>query len=295
MKTLVVSFRCLAVGAVLATCAFGQNAAPKNPQLKLPPLSPTSTVKHKVGFTDIEIVYSRPSLRGREIFGQWEPYGVVWRTGANAATQITFGTPVKFSGQELPAGTYALLTIPGPKEWTIIFNKGVKDWGAYSYKPENDILRVKANVRTLARPVETFTIEINDVSTESASLQLLWDKTHVVVPFTFDVKRNVLAQIQATMNSGQPIHQRDYYQAAMFHLENGLDLKPAKGWIEEATKGEKPPFFMLYGKARILAKLGDKAGATAAAKQSIAAANAQGGAVAVEYTRRNEELLASLK
>lgn len=295
MKTFPLSFRLLAATVALSSSLCAQNAAPKGPQINVPPLSPTSTVKQKVGFTEIEIVYSRPSLRGRKIFGAWEPYGEVWRTGANSATKITFSTAVKFGGKELPAGTYALQTIPGPKEWTIIFNKAAGDWGAYSYKQENDVLRVPAKVITLSRPVETFTIDINDLRTESATLNLMWETTHVAVPFTFDVKANVVAQIEAAMRSGQTLPPGAYYQAAMFYLENDLDLKQAKAWAEEATKGEKPQFFMLYGKARILAKLGDKAGATAAAKQSMAVAQAQGGAVASEYTRRNQELIASLK
>ncbi|MES2692806.1 MAG: DUF2911 domain-containing protein [Verrucomicrobiota bacterium] len=299
MKALTQPLRILVLGAVCATSSFGQTPAPKGPQITIPPLSPTSTVKHKVGFTEIEIVYSRPSLRGRKIFGDWEPYGEVWRTGANSATRITFSTAVKFDGKELPAGTYALQSIPGPKEWTIIFNKGTKDWGAYAYKQENDALRVKAKVLPLAQPVETFTIDLNDFRTESATLNLMWEKTHIAVPFTFDVKSSVVAQVDAAMSSGGTIPPGAYYQSAMFYLENGLDLAKAKTWIEKATAGEKPQFFMLYGKARILAKLGDKAGATAAAKQSIAAAEAaaatMGQSVADEYKRRNNELLATLK
>lgn len=296
MKSHALSLRLLAVSAaLLASTGFAQNAAPKKPAISVPPLSPASTLKQRVGFTDIEIVYARPSLRGRKIFGAWEPYGEVWRTGANNATKVTFSTPVRFSGKELPAGTYALYSIPGEKEWTIIFNKASGDWGAYSYKQENDVLRVTAKPIKLPQPVETFTIDINDIKTESATLNLSWENVRVPVPFQFDVISKVNAQIEAAMNSGQKLEPGAYYSAAVFYLENGLDLNKARGWIEEATKGENPRFFMLYQKARILAKLGDKTGATAAAQQSIAAAQKEGGPVAVEYRRRNEELLATLK
>lgn len=299
MQTLPRMVRVFVLGAVCAASALAQAPAAKGPQIAIPPLSPTSTVKHKVGFTEIEIVYSRPSLRGRKIFGEWEPYGEVWRTGANSATRITFSTAVKFGGKELPAGTYALQTIPGPKEWTVIFNKGTKDWGSYAYKAENDALRVQAKVVTLAHPVETFTIEVGDFRAESATLNLMWEKTHISVPFSFDVVSPVVAQIEAAMKSGATLNAGQYYQSAMFYLDNGLDVAKAREWIEKATAGDKPQFYMVYGKARILAKLGDKAGATAAAKQSIALAETasatMGPSVAAEYKRRNNELLATLK
>lgn len=293
MQTLPRSVRVFVLGAVCAASALAQAPAPKGPQITIPALSPTSTVKHKVGFTEIEIVYSRPSLRGRKIFGEWEPYGEVWRTGANSATRITFSTAVKIGGKELPAGTYALQSIPGPKEWTIIFNKGTKDWGSYSYKQENDALRVQAKVNTLAHPVETFTIDVGDFRAESAALNLSWEKTHISVPFSFDVVSQVVAQIDAAMKSGATLSPGQYYNSAMFYFENGLDLAKAREWIEKATAGDKPQFFMLYGRARILAKLGDKAGATAAAKASIAAAAGSG--AEAEYQRRNNDLIASLK
>jgi hypothetical protein len=124
---------------------------------------------------------------------------------------------------------------------------------------------------------------------------LNWEKTRVPVKFEFDVVKTVVAQIDSLMGSGQTLTPQVYYTAAMFYHDNGLDLKKAKTWAEAATKGDKPQFFMLHGKAKILAKLGDKAGATEAARQSIAAAQAQGGAVAAEYKRLNETLLASLK
>lgn len=295
MKSITLSLRLFSVAALVATAAFAQNSAPKGPSITPPPLSPPSTLKQKVGYTDIEIVYARPSMRGRKIFGAWEPYGEVWRTGANSATKITFSTPVRFGGKELPAGTYALFSVPGEKEWTIIFNKATGDWGAYAYKAENDVLRVSAKPVKLPQPLETFTIDINDIKTESATLNLSWERVRVPVPFEFDVISKVNEQIETALKSGQPLDPMAYFSAAVFHLENGLDLNKARGWIEEATKGDNPRFFMLYHKARILAKLGDKAGATVAAKQSMTAAQKQGGSVAAEYTRRNEELLATLK
>lgn len=285
------SSRWFAVGLVFAASSIFAQTQPA-PKIAVPAASPTSTLKQKVGFTEVEIVYARPSMRDRKIFGTFLPFGEVWRTGANTATKITFGTPVRFQGRELPAGLYALYSIPDAKEWTVIFNRVTGEWGAYSYKEENDALRVKVKPVTLTQVVETFTIDLNDIRAESATLNLSWEKTRVPVKFEFDVVKTVVAQIDAAMASGVALPAQTLYTAAMFYHDNGLDLKRARGWIEEATKGEKPSFFMLHGKAKILAKLSDKAGAIAAAKQSIAAAD---GAPKAEYVRLNEALIASLK
>jgi hypothetical protein len=124
------------------------------------PLSPKETVKAKIGGTNVEIVYSRPSSRGRTMIGGNEPYGQVWRTGANEATTIEFDKAVKIQGKDLPAGKYALFTIPGEKEWTIIFNKEHKQWGAYNYKQSEDALRVTVPAKKPKSFVETLTISV---------------------------------------------------------------------------------------------------------------------------------------
>jgi hypothetical protein len=262
------------------------------PQITLPALSPSATLSQKVGLGEITVEYARPSVKGRKIFGGLEPYGAVWRTGANTATKIVFSTPVTIEGKALPAGTYALYSIPGASEWMVIFNKATGEWGAYSYKPENDALRVQVKPIALAQLVETFTIDLNDLRADSATLNLLWENTRVPVKLKFDVVKDVVAQIDAVMGSGKTIPPAVYFTSAQFYYENGLDLNKARTWIEAATKGEKPPFYMVHWKAKILAKLGDKPGAIAAARQSIALAD---GAPKAEYVRLNEALIASLK
>lgn len=279
--------------ALFASVALAQNQ--QGPRISTPAASPESTLKQKVGFTDIEVVYARPSAKGRKIFGGLVPQGEVWRTGANTATKVTFSTAVKIEGRELPAGSYALYSIPGASEWTVIFNRVTGEWGAYSYKEANDALRVKVKPVALAQAVETFTIDVSDLKTESALLNLTWEKTRVPVKLEVDVIKSVVAQIDTIMASGAQVPAAGYFQAAMFYFDHNLDLQQAKTWINEATKGEKPLFYMLHGKAKILAKLGDKAGARDAATKSMAAAKAQGGPVAIEYTRLNEALLATLK
>ncbi len=131
----------------------------QTPKVDFPAPSPACTLKQRIGLTDIEIAYSRPGVKGRTIFGSLVPYGQVWRTGANAATKITFSTPVKLNGTDVPAGTYALFTIPGEDEWTIIINKGATQWGAFQYDEKADVARFKATPLTSSKPMETFVIE----------------------------------------------------------------------------------------------------------------------------------------
>lgn len=143
------------------------------------PLSPKETVEGTIDGTKVSIVYCRPSARGRKMLGDKEPFGQVWRTGANDATTIEFDKPVTVEGKALAAGKYSLFTIPGETEWTIIFNKEVKQWGAYKYKEKDDALRVNVN-STKTDFVETFTIAV-----ERNAINLKWETTSV----SFSVKK----------------------------------------------------------------------------------------------------------
>jgi hypothetical protein len=178
-------------GSVLATSLFAQA-----PQIEFPSASPAAAVKQRVGLTDIEVTYSRPSMRGRAIFGQLEPYGAVWRTGANNATKITLSTAVKFQGTEVPAGTYALFTIPERNEWTVILNKVPGQWGSYAYDSANDVARVKVTPVALPEPIETFAITFSDLASGSgATLNLWWEKVRVPVKIETDVVGTIVPKI----------------------------------------------------------------------------------------------------
>lgn len=138
------------------------------------PLSPKETVKGKIDGVETEIVYCRPSARNRKMIGGKEPYGKVWRTGANAATTIEFDKPVKIEGKALPAGKYALFTIPNEDEWTIIINKDYNQQGAYNYDEKKDVLRVNVKPKKTQQFVETFTI-----TPEKDRVTLKWENTEV--------------------------------------------------------------------------------------------------------------------
>ena len=148
---------------------------PKKPELEFPQASPSATVKERVGVTAVDIEYGRPSVKGRKIFGGLVPYGEVWRTGANSATKVTFGTEVNFGGTQVPAGSYALFTIPESGEWTVILNKADGQWGSYAYDAKNDIARVKVKPVALTESLETMTISLGDLRDDAAILNITWD------------------------------------------------------------------------------------------------------------------------
>ncbi|ATC64006.1 hypothetical protein CMV30_08625 [Nibricoccus aquaticus] len=282
----------LACALALASTTFAQPA--EAPKVTFPAASPASTLKQRVGLTDIEVVYSRPSVKGRTIFGGLEAYGKIWRTGANNATKLTVSTPVKLNGTDIPAGTYELFTIPGETEWTVIIHKDSSQWGAYKYDAKNDIARFTATPVKLTEVVETFTIDVNDIRNESATLNLRWERTRVPIKLTVDTASLVVPQIEAALASPAKKSSGFYFNAAQFYFDQGLDLTKAKAFITEATAGDKPAFYMVHLKAKILAKLGEKADAIAAAKQSSELA------VAVEgpqsgFVKMNNDLIASLK
>jgi hypothetical protein len=256
----------LAAGAGLA---LASGLLAQTPQVQFPAPSPGCTLKQRVGLTDIEVVYSRPGVKGRAIFGGIVPYGEVWRTGANASTKVSFSTPVKLDGHAVPAGTYALFTIPGAEEWTIILSKDTKIFGAFGYSEANDLLRFKTKPIAFAQKVESFTIDINDIRDESAVMVLLWDQTLVPVRIEVDVNSTVLPAIEAAMASPEKKSAQFYFQAASYYFDHDQDLKKALGWLDSGLQG-KPQiaFELLFLKAKILAKQGDKDGAIAAAKES---------------------------
>ena len=278
----------LIAGSVLATGLLAQA-----PKIDFPQASPPATIKQRVGLTDIEINYSRPSMRGRVIFGGLVPYDEVWRTGANSATKISFSTAVKLNGTAVPAGTYELFTIPGKTEWTVIIHKDMSQWGAYAYDAKNDVARIKATPIAAPMTYESFTMGFGDLHGESATLNLLWDKTRVTVKVEVDVVSVLRPQIEAVMASDAA--KKPYFPAAMFYYENNLDLKKALTWMDAAIAAQPDAFYMVYRKGLILAKMGDKAGALAAAKQSLEMANKAGGSIKEEYVRLNNALIDSLK
>ena len=156
---------------------FAQEAVKPRP-------SPTAIVTMKYEDAYVKITYCQPHKKGREIFGELVPFGKVWRTGANEATEVTITQDITIAGKNLAAGTYAIFTIPNKDEWTIIFNTGLGQWGSYNYNEEQDVLRVQGEVSTTDKEWEPFTIAFEQKNS-SANLVMMWDKTKVTLPLEF--------------------------------------------------------------------------------------------------------------
>jgi len=260
-----------------------------NAQARIPGASTTQTLSQDLSLGKVIITYSRPNVKGRKIFGTLEPYGEVWRAGANAATTITFTEDVIIEGNKVPAGEYGFFTIPGPDEWTIILNKTFKQWGAYSYKQVDDLLRFKVKVTMLDSSVETFTMQFSNATTKSNDLNLAWDKTAVSIHFESDDDAQVMANIDTLM---QKDPKSNAFVAVQYYYENNKDLNKALAWATAAHASDpKAPYFMLWI-ARVKLKMGDKQGAIEAAEQGIQLAKNNNDD---EYVRLNQMVLDKAK
>ncbi len=255
-------------------------------QIRTPQPSPGSELKQAVGLTEVVVNYSRPSARGRVIFGDLVPYDKVWRTGANMNTTISFSDPVMVGETELPAGTYALYTKPGKDQWTAYFSTDTNNGGLPA---QWDDAKVAASLTVpamaISETVETFTIMLGDLTNNGATIDLLWANTYVGIPFGVPTKEKAMRSIEATM--GGP-GGGDYYAAASYYHDEGLDLEKARGWIDKATELSPDAYWIWRRKSLIYAALGDKKGAIAAAKESLAKARQAGN---MDYVKLNEDSL----
>ncbi len=189
--------------------------------------------------------------------------------GANAVTKIKFSKAVTLGGKEIPAGEYALFTIPTADEWTIIVSKDAKVQSTADYKQENDAARIMAKPEPNPNTIETFTISLANVKGASATLNFLWDKTRVPVKLTTDDVEQVSKQLDAAVSAGTPLDPRTAYQAAAFYYDNNKDMNQAAKWIDQALEKNPDAYFMHYKKAQIQAKLGNKKEATVSAQKAI--------------------------
>lgn len=258
-------------------------------QIKAPQPSPVGKISQTVGLTDINIEYSRPSMKGRKIFGGLVPFNELWRTGANASTKLTFSENVKIAGQELKKGTYALFTIPGEKEWAIIIHKNLDHWGTDEYKQEEDVFRVMVRPVALSTPVETFTMSIDNLKNASCEITLAWEKTAVSIPVALGTDDAMVSSIKKAMDGPSA---GDYYAAARYYHEENKDAKQALDWVNKSLEKGGEKFWILRLKALLQAKNGDYAGAIATAERSSELAKKEDNA---DYPRMNNESIKEWK
>jgi Protein of unknown function (DUF2911) len=291
------AFGLLAGGLQAQTPAPARTAGPAVRFPELPQPSPLCTNIQHVGLSDITIVYSRPSARRHVVFGGIVPYGDVWRTGDNASTKITFSAPARFGssdGPEIQPGTYALYSIPDEKEWTLIFYKDPGLWGKEGYDPKNDLYRINVTPVKLAEPVETLTIELNDIQDDSAALTLSWARTRISVKLAFDFMDDLLVKLKTSMDSPARKGADTYLRAATFYFDHTKDFAQELLWVNAGlSKNSSISYQLLYLKAKILAKMGDRDGAIAAATQSSDQAREAEGP-STPYYQMNQEVIKSL-
>lgn len=238
-------------------------------RVSTPQPSPLGKVEQKVGMTDVAIEYSRPGMRGRTIFGDLVPYGKKWRTGANSNTKVTFSSDVTVDGQTLKAGSYGIYTIPNKGKWEVLFYTESDKSGIPSDWDDNKVAaKTTIEVFPMPMPIETFTITLDDVTSTSAVIGILWENAYVGVTFEVPTDALVLANINAVMDASP--NARDYYSAAIYYNQKDLDIKKASEWMEKAMSlTEKPAFWQLRQQSLIYAKAGNKEAAITAAKKSL--------------------------
>lgn len=257
-------------------------------QLKTPQPSPAQTFKQDFGIGAIEVNYSRPGVKGRKIFGDVVPYGVLWRTGANNATTISFSDEVTIDGTKIPAGKYGLLTIPNTNEWIVIISKQTDVTSAEDYKQDQDVVRVKVKPVTLTSKVENFTIAVDQLSNTNCTLQLQWDQTGINLPISTEIDSKVMKQIESIFNKDN----RPYYGAAYYYMENGKDLNQALTWFNKAAELNPDAYWIHYQKARCLQKMGKLKEAMEASSKSLELARKANDPA---YINNNLKLQAELK
>ncbi|WP_394972307.1 DUF2911 domain-containing protein [uncultured Croceitalea sp.] len=256
-------------------------------QITTPQPSTSAKIWQTVGLTEVTVDYSRPSMRGRTIYGDLVPFDKLWRTGANAYTKVSFDKDVTIADTAVKAGTYSIFTKPGKTNWEIFVYTDTQGGGT----PRNwDDAKVAAKatvpVYKMNMPVETFTITIDDVANNGANLGFIWENTYVALPFGVNTDAEVVKNIENVIAGPSA---GDYYAAAVYYSSEDKDINKAKEWMDKAmSMTDKPAFWQLRQQSLILAKSGDKKGAIATAKKSLAGAQEAGN---MDYVKMNKDSL----
>ena len=240
-------------------------------QINTPRVSPASEVEQMVGLTEIEIEYSRPSMRGREVFGNLIPFGKVWRTGADNSTKISFDTDVIISGKTIQSGTYSIFSIPNKESWEIIFYSDVELWGVPRDWSENKIVFSSMfDVKKLKKSntVETFTISFNDLTNNDVNMSISWENTLVDIKIEVPTRSMVESDINKVLSDNPK--SSDYYAAAVFYRQENINLDKALEWMNKAIEMNESPRFWQYRQQSLIMAANNKfADAVDAAEKSL--------------------------
>lgn len=249
-----------------------------------------ATVSQGIGLTKATVEYSRPALKGRKMFGDQVPYGKVWRTGANMATKLTLDGEMSVNGKAVPAGSYALFTIPGQNEWTIILNKNTKAFGAFDYKEAEDVLRFTVKPEKLSTPAEYFTVEFTDFTPTTANLAMRWENVQVKFQLKQDPDAQIMAQIDAEVS--KPDAKPGVFSAAAnYYYDTNRDLTKARAWADKVVEADKK-YWTYFLRGKIAAKQGDCKTARADAEAGLKMAQEAGDDA---YIKNHKGILATCK
>ncbi len=274
---------------ILFACALFCAASITNAQVKMPAPSPTQTIKQDFALGSIEVTYSRPSMKGRKIFGDLVPFGKVWRTGANSATLIKFNDAVEIAGKKIDTGSYSLYTIPNNTEWEVIINKATGNWGTNGYSDSGDVVRFKVpSMKMNGTAIETFTMQFANIKPESCELHIMWDKTAIAVPIKALIKDRMRASVEKAMTG----EKKPYWSAAQFYFEYDKNNAKALEAIKGAVEANPKAFWMWIYKAKIEKEMGDKAAAMASSQTSLSLATTEKND---DYIKMNKDLQKTLK
>jgi hypothetical protein len=254
-------------------------------QLKTPQASPKATVFQTVGLTDVEIVYCRPAARGRAVFGNLVPFGKIWRTGANENTIISFSDDVVIDGKVLPKGKYSIYTVPKIENWEVIFYSTTNNWGnPETWNEANVVLRTTVKEDAMNKAVESFTIGVNNLTIDSATLDFAWENSSASMKFTVPTQKEVLASIDKVLAGPTSA---DYFAAAQYLYQSNGDIAKAKSYMDKAMEmSTEKPYWYTRQKSLIQARAGDYKGAIETANLSLVAAET---AKNQDYVKMNRE------
>ncbi len=256
----------------VAGVCLAQTATSETLMLNLPRASQHALVSQRIGITDITINYHRPLANGRQIWGKVAPYGQVWRAGANENTTITFTDPVTIEGQALDKGTYGLHMIPSESEWTVIFSKDSNDWGSFSYKQDDDALRVKVKSQS-AELHDALTYDFDDVKADSAVVTMRWDKIAVPIKVHVNVNDIVTASIRRQAHGLNQYYWEGWDDAAGYLLANKINMDEALKYEDQSIQAEER-YDNLMSKSKILEAMGRKPDADSFRTKALDKANA---------------------
>jgi len=254
-------------------------------QVQTPQASPKATVNQVVGLTDVEVVYSRPSARGRAVFGNLVPFGKLWRTGANENTTISFSDDVIIGGKTLKKGKYAIFTIPNIQSWEVIFYTATDNWGTpEEFKEANVALRTSVKEESMPKAMNTFTIGINGLNSDYAFLEIFWENSFVSLKFEVPTQKTAIANIEKAIAGPSA---GDYFSAGQYFYQSNGDINKARSYVDKALEmSSEKPFYYLRLKSLIQAKQGDIKGDIETAKESLIASEGAGNQ---DYAKMNKD------